>query len=94
VPGWRRNRTRRYGGRERTVAGQPDLPVRTRAACHSRAGTHWSPLLVASATATLFGIHDQFSPSALIWLVVKGFKPSPITTGMVTNPPAYSEADA
>jgi hypothetical protein len=52
-----------------------------------------APLLLASVTATLFGVFEQFSPPALIlvlpvalwelslgtWLVVKGFKPSPIT---------------
>jgi hypothetical protein len=50
-----------------------------------------APLLLASTTATLFGIHDQLSPVATIavlpvalwelslgvWLVVKGFKASP-----------------
>jgi Domain of unknown function (DUF4386) len=53
-------------------------------------------LLVASTTATIFGINDRISvlsgiaalPIALwefslgVWLVVKGFKPSPITTGL------------
>ncbi|HEY0618332.1 MAG TPA: DUF4386 domain-containing protein [Kribbella sp.] len=52
-----------------------------------------APLLLASVTATLFGVFEQFAPPALIlvlpvalwelslgtWLVVKGFKPSPIT---------------
>lgn len=52
-----------------------------------------APLLLASTTATLFGFHGQFSSTALIlvipvalwelslgfWLVLKGFKPSPIT---------------
>ncbi len=55
-----------------------------------------APLLLASVTATLFGINDTLSvwsaiataPIALwefslgVWLVVKGFKPSPITAGM------------
>jgi hypothetical protein len=57
-----------------------------------------APIIFASATATLFGIYDQVSAwSAIaaipvaawelalgVWLVVKGFKPSPITAGMVT----------
>jgi hypothetical protein len=63
-----------------------------------------APLLVASATATLFGLWDQVSPaSALltipialwefslgVYLIVKGFKPSPITVGMgaTSTPPA------
>jgi hypothetical protein len=51
-----------------------------------------APILFASATATLFGVYDQVSTWALIaalpiavwefslgvWLVVKGFKPSPL----------------
>ena len=58
-----------------------------------------APLLVASAAATLFGLKDQVSalsaiaalPIALwefslgVYLVVKGFKPSPITGGMVAE---------
>jgi hypothetical protein len=53
-----------------------------------------APLLIAATTATLFGIIDRGSaPAAIaalpialwefslgVWLVVKGFKPSPITT--------------
>jgi len=55
-----------------------------------------APLLIISTFATIFGINDQISAfsglSALpvaawefslgLWLLVKGFKPSPITTGM------------
>lgn len=58
-----------------------------------------APLLVGSATATLFGLWDQASvPSAIatlpiavwefslgVWLVVKGFKPSAITAGMTAT---------
>jgi len=67
-----------------------------------------APLLLASCTATLFGLWGQFSPVALIlvlpvalwefslgvYLVVKGFKPSPITDGMTTTNtrPAYQDA--
>jgi hypothetical protein len=57
-----------------------------------------SPLLLASATATMFGVFGQTStwgvlagfPIALwefslgVWLVVKGFKPSAITDEMTT----------
>ena len=69
-----------------------------------------APLLVASATATLFGLSEQVSalsaiaiiPIALwefslgVWLVVKGFKPSPITAGMVAagTPPAHRDVAA
>jgi hypothetical protein len=56
-----------------------------------------APLLLASDIAIMFGLWEQFSlpagiatlPVALwelslgVWLVVKGFKPSPITAGMV-----------
>ena len=55
-----------------------------------------APLLIASSTATLFGLTDQLSlvggiatlPVATwafslgVWLVVKGFKPSPITAAV------------
>jgi len=58
-----------------------------------------APLLAASAAATLFGLKEQVSalsaiaalPIALwefslgVYLVVKGFKPSPITGGMVAE---------
>jgi hypothetical protein len=63
-----------------------------------------APLLVASAAATLFGLWGQVSalsglltiPIALwefslgVWLVVKGFQPSPITAGVAatSTPPA------
>jgi len=56
-------------------------------------------LLVASATATVFGLFDRVSPisgilaipiavwefSLGIYLIVKGFKPSPITAGMTAT---------
>ena len=56
-----------------------------------------APLLVASFTATLFGLWGQVSAMSAIltlpiavwefslgvYLIVKGFKPSPITAGMV-----------
>ena len=63
-----------------------------------------APLLITADIATLFGGIGQHSSWALlgalpvaawefslgVWLVVKGFKPSPITTGMVAagTPPA------
>jgi Domain of unknown function (DUF4386) len=67
------------------------------------------PLLFASATATLFGLYEQVSvwsaiatvpvfvweASLGIWLIVKGFKPSPITAGMTdTTPSAYRDVAA
>jgi hypothetical protein len=64
-----------------------------------------APIILASATATVFGAFGQTStwgvllgfPIALwelslgVWLVVKGFKPSPITdeTTVTSDPPAY-----
>ena len=58
----------------------------------------------------MFGIYDQVSPLSAIaalpvglwelslgvWLVVKGFKPSPITAGMTPadTPPAYRDVTA
>jgi hypothetical protein len=58
-----------------------------------------APLLIAATTATMFGINERVSawsalaalPIALwelslgIWLVVKGFKPAPSTTGSVAG---------
>jgi hypothetical protein len=64
-----------------------------------------APLLFASVTATIFGAYDQTSTVALIaalpvavwefslgtWLVVKGFRPSPITAAPTgtSAPPAH-----
>jgi hypothetical protein len=59
------------------------------------------PLLFASATATLFGLYEQVSvwsaiatlpvfvweASLGIWLIAKGFKPSPITAGTTADTP-------
>jgi Domain of unknown function (DUF4386) len=69
-----------------------------------------APLLIASATAALFRGNDPVTVLAAIatapiflwelslgvWLVVKGFKPSPITTGMAadTIPSAYRDITA
>jgi Domain of unknown function (DUF4386) len=69
-----------------------------------------APLLITADIATLFGGIGQQSSWALvaalpvaawelslgIWLVVKGFRPSPITTGMAaaSTPPAYYDVTA
>ena len=67
-----------------------------------------APLLFASDIAVLFGIWGQTSlpagiataPVALwevslgVWLVVKGFNPSPITAGMTTTRSAYQQSAA
>jgi hypothetical protein len=66
-----------------------------------------APLLLASVTATFFGVYAQVSvwsglatiPIAAwelslgLWLVLKGFKPSPITAAMTAagTPPAYRD---
>jgi Domain of unknown function (DUF4386) len=66
-----------------------------------------APLLIASATATLFRSNDPVTVLAAIgtapiflwelslgvWLVVKGFKPSPITTDMVAGPTLSAHRD-
>ncbi|GAA3870088.1 hypothetical protein GCM10022381_11660 [Leifsonia kafniensis] len=68
-----------------------------------------APILLASLIATMFGVNDRTSalsalaalPIALwefslgVYLVVKGFKPSPITAGMVADgaPRAFRESD-
>jgi hypothetical protein len=67
-----------------------------------------APLIIASVTATMFGLKDQLStlsglavlPIALwefslgVYLVVKGFKPSPVTAGMTTNSTPHTYHDA
>ena len=69
-----------------------------------------APLLVASVAGTLFGLWGPVSLlsgigalllalwefSLGVWLVAKGFRPSPITTGMATvdTPPTNSEVRA
>lgn len=58
-----------------------------------------APMLLASATATMFGVYDQISPwssiaalpvgvwelSLGVWLVVKGFQASPVTDAVVIS---------
>ena len=66
-----------------------------------------APLLIAAVIAALFGAIGQYSSVAVflalpiaawefslgVWLVVKGFKPSPITAAMdaASTPPAYQD---
>lgn len=64
-----------------------------------------APLLLASSAATLFGLYPQVSAwSAIatlpvaawefslgVWLVVKGFKPSPITAVDAAQVPAAGQ---
>jgi hypothetical protein len=68
------------------------------------------PLLIIAVFATLFGQHSSLTglaglpviPVAAwefslgVWLVVKGFKPSPITAEMTaaSTPPAYQDVAA
>jgi hypothetical protein len=56
-----------------------------------------APLLLAAATASLFGLNDQMSGwsvlatlpvaawelSVGVWMVIKGFRPSPITAATI-----------
>jgi Domain of unknown function (DUF4386) len=69
-----------------------------------------APLLITAVIATLFGGIEQGSSWAAlaalpiaawelslgVWLIVKGFKPSPITTGITTtdSTPAYHDVTA
>ena len=78
------------------------------AAGSSPGGIHRSALLLASDLAVLFGLWERVSgPSGLlaipialwefslgVYLIVKGFKPSPITAGMTaaSTPPADQNA--
>ena len=66
------------------------------------------PLLIVAVFATLLGQHSSVASLAAlpvipvaawefslgVWLVVKGFKPSPITAAMdaASTPPAYQDA--
>ena len=66
-----------------------------------------APLLIAAVIAALFGAIGQYSSVAVflalpiaawefslgVWLVVKGFRPSPITAAMdaASTPPAYQD---
>jgi len=69
-------------------------------------GLTGAPMLIASTTTTMFGINHELSAwtgsrrsrsprgsSLGIWLIVKGFKPSPITVGMVAvgSPPGHRD---
>jgi hypothetical protein len=70
-------------------------------------GLTGAPLLLTADIATLFGGIGQHSPWALLgalpvavwelslglWLVIKGFKPSPITTDLTAtgSAPAYHD---
>lgn len=61
-----------------------------------------APLLLASNTATMFGLNEQISLASAVavagiffwelslgsYLLVKGFRPSPVTAGLVSTPPA------
>jgi hypothetical protein len=67
-----------------------------------------APLLIAAVFATLFAQHSSMTGLAVlpvipvaawelslgVWLVVKGFRPSPVTAGMAaaSTPPAYHAA--
>jgi len=65
-----------------------------------------APVLLASVIATIFGINEQFSLwSAMavapiffwelslgVYLVVKGFKPSPITAGMIATSTPFADS--
>ena len=66
-----------------------------------------APLLFVAVAATIFGVWTQASPVAIdrrapdrpvgvlarVWLIVKGFSPSPITAGL-TAPDAPAHRDA
>ena len=66
-----------------------------------------APLILAVTVATIFGLTEHGSAwwivvapifvwelSLGLYLVIKGFKPSPITAGMVTNPTAHQQVNA
>jgi hypothetical protein len=67
-----------------------------------------APLLIAAAITTMFGLNDQLSLwsgiatvpifvwelSIGLWMTVKGFRPSPITAGLVTASTPLARQDA
>ena len=81
---------------QRPAAGLAAVPVQARARVIPVLGLVGAPLLIASATTALFRGNDPITALSAIatvpiflwelsldlWLVVKGFKPSPITIGM------------
>src|SRR3954468_191543 len=85
---------------ERNAAELPHVPVRPRAPCHPRDVTHRRPLILASTTTILFGLHqlDPVWPESAtmpiflwelslgLWLIVKGFKPATITADAPLRP--------
>ena len=66
-----------------------------------------APLLIIAVFATLFGQHSSLTGLAAlpvlpvaawelslgVWLVIKGFKPSPITTGMAATNTSAARQD-
>ena len=96
-----------HAGHQRTAAGLLAVPVPARAPCHSRGRTHRRPPAhhrrhrhavprhrAAPAWAALAALPvAAWELSLGVWLVVKGFKPSPITAGMTaaSAAPAYHD---
>jgi hypothetical protein len=92
-------RAKPHAGGERPAAWLPAVPLPLGAAAPSAAGVAGGPLLLASDLAVLFGLWGQVSgPAAIaalpialwefllgVWLVVKGFTPSPITASMAAT---------
>ena len=70
-------------------------------------GLFGAPLLITSTVTVLFGIIEPISPwtaiatlpialweiSLGVWLVVKGFRPSPITAGMTASATPSADRD-
>jgi hypothetical protein len=97
------SRTKLPSGGQRPAAGLPAISLPPGGSDHFRSwGSSEAPLLVISDLGVLFGLWPQVSaltaigalPIALwefslgVWLVVKGFKPSPITDGIPRRSPA------
>lgn len=98
-------RTQPHGGIIAPLLGSLLYRFRTRATCHPELGLIGAPLLIASVTAAMFGLHDHPGPvwSAIatapifvwelslgVWLVVKGFRPSPILSTTVPMGPGQT----
>jgi hypothetical protein len=100
VRSWEYRRPRLWVGvRERTAARHPDVPVRTRATHHPHDRAHRRPSPAVLHHRDHVGINDKVSVwtaiatllvggwelSLGLWMVGKGFKPSPIIAAANTT---------
>ena len=98
-------RTQPHGGINAPLLGYLLYRFRTGATCHSELGLIGAPLQIASVTAAIFGLHDHpgsvwsaiatapifvWELSLDVWLVVKGFRSSPVRSTTVPTGPGQT----